>query len=505
MSQREYNLRMRLKEDFPSFSLNCLKIVPKEVPQNSNAGLIPFVLNRTQLYLNNSIEEQIRTRGYAKTLCVKARQEGITSMATGRYLWKAIHIPGTRVFILTHKGDATKNVFGMTQRFYNNLPEQFKPVVDKNNSKELSFPLLNSGYAVGTAGSGDVGRSYTINFFHGSEVAFWENAQDIASGIMQSIPKKSEILLESTACGKGNYFHDMWVKAVNKESDYVPVFIPWFWMKEYSEIADDSLIINEEERDIRNLYNLTNNQMMWRQKKIAEIGLKIFKQEYPCNAEEAFSATSDLSFIPGYLVEKARKATVEKYGSIIIGVDPARSDHEDRNRTAIICRQTRVAFDLRVFRTGDTMKIVGILIEMINTYNPAAVCIDVIGIGAGIVDRLRELGYERIIHPVVAGATPYNSKKYRNKKAECWGEMLEWLQDFPCQIPDSEELHIDLCSLMGSNENSNRLLEMESGNSLRKRMGANYSPDTACALSHTFGVKLNTNTSSFPVYKSFRL
>ena len=51
-----------------------------------------------------------------------------------------------------------------------------KPVTGRANAKELSFELLDSGYKVATAGSAEVGRSETIQYFHGSECAFWPNA-----------------------------------------------------------------------------------------------------------------------------------------------------------------------------------------------------------------------------------------------------------------------------------------------------------------------------------------
>ena len=65
---------------------------------------------------------------------------------------------------------------------------------------------------VGTAGTRDVGRSKTLQPFHGSEVAFWPNARTHFAGVLQAVPDLpgSEIILESTANGAGGEFHGRW-------------------------------------------------------------------------------------------------------------------------------------------------------------------------------------------------------------------------------------------------------------------------------------------------------
>ena len=63
------------------------------------------------------------------------------------------------------------NLFGMTKRFHEHCPAVLKPQTKASNAKELSFGKLDSGYKVATAGSIQTGRSETIQYFHGSEVA----------------------------------------------------------------------------------------------------------------------------------------------------------------------------------------------------------------------------------------------------------------------------------------------------------------------------------------------
>lgn len=153
----------------------------------------------------------------------------------GRFYHKTTHNKGTQCFILTHALDATNNLFKMAQRFYQNTPNLVQPDISTNNSKELIFGRLDSGYKLGTAENKAVGRSSTIQLFHGSEIAFWANAHEHTKGILQAVPDATgtEIILESTANGVGNYFHQMWQKAEGGMSDFIAIFVPWFWQDEY--------------------------------------------------------------------------------------------------------------------------------------------------------------------------------------------------------------------------------------------------------------------------------
>jgi len=367
-NEKEREIRIRFKNEFPFFAHNCLKIGHKE------GGLIDFRLNKAQLYLHNIAEKQLAEKGFVKILCLKGRQQGISTYVEGRFFWKVIHNKGLHAFILTHRGDATDHIFEMAQKYYKYLPDDLKPFVERHNADEFLFSQLASGYKVGTASAGDVGRSNTIQLFHGSEVAHWKCTQEIVSGVMQGITKNSEQFLESTANGVGNYFYEQWRLAERGETDFIPVFIPFHWQDEYAEEITSDFTLDADEIEIRDLFGLNNNQMVFRRKKIKEIGINLFHQEYPFTPTEAFQATQVGGYIPSEVAIKAMKNTdAIKYGPLIIGVDPARNEGGG-DRTAIVCRQGRVAFNLHSFKTNDTMHIVGIVHQMIKELNPAAVC-----------------------------------------------------------------------------------------------------------------------------------
>src|SRR3990167_3129328 len=291
---QEKEIRQRLKDDFIFCARNFLFINTK------TEGLKPLVLNKAQSFLHEKLEEQRRLTDKVRAVVLKGRQQGCSTYVEARFYHRIIHSFGMQAFILTHKSDATNHIYDIVKRYHDNCLAYLRPRADTKNAKELSFGGLNSGYKVGTAGSGGgVGRSLTVQYFHGSEVAFWEYTPELAKGIMQTIPDLpgTEIILESTANGVGNYFHEMWKYAEHPESDYQAIFLPWFWQDEYSRELSDKFVLTSDEKDLLVQFQLTPQQIAWRRTKIEEFeragrhGLKAFQQEYPCTAVEAFQTS----------------------------------------------------------------------------------------------------------------------------------------------------------------------------------------------------------------------
>jgi hypothetical protein len=482
-----------LKNDFPWFAEKCLKIRPKD------GSLIPLKLNKAQRYIHDKLEEQLKETGKVRAIILKGRQQGASTYVEARLFHRIVFNRGKRTFILTHSKEATDAIFNITKRYYDNLPEIVKPSISKTNIKELVFDSLDSSYGVSTAGAQGTGRGQTIQYLHGSEVPLWHKAAEHAQGLMQAVPNSpgTEIILEGTAKGEGNYFHQQWQLAERGLSDYIAIFVPWFWQDEYRTEIRGEFRITKDEQEIRDLYNLSNEQMLWRRNTIAEFssnfieGERRFKEEYPCTPAEAFQhAQGEESFIPALIVNQARKEkeNIQRIGPILVGVDPARFGDD---RTSIVRRQGRVVYGLASYRKYDTMQVAGLVYQIIKDENPAKVFIDVVGLGAGVVDRLKEMGFGDKIMAVNAGSSPLNGEIYFNKRAEMWGEMLKWLEDGPVMIPDSTTLASDLCAPSYIHDSKHRL-QIEKKEDMRKK--GLQSPDEADALALTFAFPVRTNS-----------
>lgn len=494
MDESSIAIRQRLKDDFEHYASKCLTIVPKK------GQFVPFTLNRAQKYIHAKVEEQRRKTGMVRAVLLKGRQQGCSTYVEGRFFWRVTHQFGMKAFILTHETSATDNLFKMAKLFYEKCPAPVRPQLQASNAKELLFSVLKSGYKLGTAGNEEVGRSSTIQYLHASEAGLYRNAPEIASGLLQTVPfaANTEIFIESTAKGVGTWFHQQWQAAESGNSPYIAIFIPWYWQDEYAVAVLPGFVRDEEEEELKAFYNLTNEQLQWRRFKISEFsvngidGNKLFRQEYPCNPTEAFQFSSEDTFISPDLVMRARmhKDPIEPVGPLIIGVDPARFGDD---RTAIIRRQGRVAFNLQHYDKKDCMEVCGLVHSIITKEKPAKVFIDVGGLGAGIIDRLFEIGHKGIVVPVNSANSALDEERYTNKRAEMWGIGKEWLNEGPVKIPNDDALHADLCGVKYSWDSKSRL-KIERKEDMKKR--GIRSSDLADALLLTFAQPVRMNAAN---------
>jgi len=490
LSERERAIRQRLKDDYPHYAPRCLRIRTK-------AGAIePFTLNDAQEYVHLRLELQKKQTGKVRALILKGRQQGISTYVGGRFYHRVSHHRGLRCFILTHEQEATNNLFGMVERYHEHCPSLVKPSTGAANAKELFFDKLESGYAVGTAGTKAVGRSQTIQLFHGSEAAFWPNAATHFAGVVQAIPDLTgtEIILESTANGVGGEFHERWQQAEAGLGDYIAIFIPWFWEKAYSRDVPDDFKLDDDERDYQALYGLTAGQMAWRRAKLAELkDPLLFKQEYPATAAEAFQATGHDGFIKPEMVMRARKAGIEGVGPRIAGADPARFGND---RFSLVIRQGRKITKKESRSKIDVVAGANWLKQVTDTEKLDRGFIDVGGVGAGVYDMLKSWGapYSEVWVPIDFAGSPQDEFEIlptgekrpgpKNRRAEMWKRSRDWL-DEPggADIPDEDSLQADACGPSYHYDANSRLL-LESKEHMRDR--GLRSPDEWDAVALTF-------------------
>jgi hypothetical protein len=191
-----------------------------------------------------------------------------------------------------------------------------------------------------------------------------------------------------------------------------------------------------------------------------------------------FPNAGDDQFISSLLVDDAmaRAKYKDETAPIIVGVDPARFGAD---ATVIAIRQGRDIVAIKRYRGDDTMTVVGHVIDAIEEYKPALVVIDEGGLGAGIVDRLKEQRYK--IKGINFGSKSKNPIMYGNKRAEIWGAMREWLKS--ASIPSDRFLKSDLISPMMKPDSKGTIF-LESKKDMKARGLA--SPDAADAIAVTF-------------------
>lgn len=471
----EKRLLAEYKIDFKSFAYHCLKIRTK------NDGVVPFKLNSVQLDLLDKFYEQMQVKGRVRFIVLKARQMGLSTFIEALLYWWTIYHRGVKSLVLTHKDSATKELFEMTRRYHEHTPQGFKPQAHRDSANELAFSSIDSAFKTATAGSKNVGHGSTIQCLHWSEVSRSNNQADMTAGVMQTVPTGagSMIFLESTANGLGEYFHQTWQGAMRGENEFTPVFYPWTAMQEYRQSAD-GIEFSQEEREYQALYGIDDEQLAWRQAKMRQFEgpperkLALFREQYPITAEEAFQS-SDNSFISADAVVTARKAKYDGVGAIVAAVDPAR---KGRDSSGFVIRQGRKVLKMVRWKYPDTMTIATRCAAMIEEFKVDALFVDTVGLGAGVYDRLVQLGYGDRVFEAVASARADKADTYANKRAEMYERMNEWLMR-GADIPDSDLLQSDLLMLGYEYDSSDRL-------KLQSKKDFDRSPDLADALAMTF-------------------
>ena len=191
-----------------------------------------------------------------------------------------------------------------------------------------------------------------------------------------------------------------------------------------------------------------------------------------------FPSASDDQFIGSHLVDEAmaRVKWKDQSAPIVIGVDPARFGADS---TVIAVRQGRDIIAIKKYRGDDTMEVVGRVIEAIEEYKPALVVVDEGGLGAGVVDRLKEQRYK--IRGVNFGNKAQKQLMYGNKRAEMWGAMRDWLKD--AHVPTDRFLKTDLIGPRVKPDSKGTIF-LESKKDMKARGLA--SPDAADAIALTF-------------------
>lgn len=201
-------------------------------------------------------------------------------------------------YTLADKSDNAEAIFQNKAKFtYSQLPEALKPTEKYNNRKQLLFEKINSSWAVDTA-TKDVGRSRTVNFFHGSECAFWQyGIAPVQGALGEAFTKNCIKIYESTANGY-NDFQKMWDSGA-----HINCFYEWWRTKEYrisfrNEDIKAEFLHNidikkdwiwERLRWLRDEIGLDAEQLYWYWNKYDKyLDKDLIKQEYPCTPREAF-------------------------------------------------------------------------------------------------------------------------------------------------------------------------------------------------------------------------
>lgn len=289
---------------------------------DKNQKTMPFFLNDVQHdfidTLNQAIEDfENGLITEISLLVLKGRQQGFTTLVTAYQLACSILNRNFQGYTLADKSDNSEAIFQNKAKFpYSQLPEVLKPTEKFNNRRQLLFDKINSSWAVDTA-TKNVGRSRTVNFFHGSECAFWgDGIAPVQGALGEAFTRNCIKIFESTANGYNDY-QVMWNSGV-----HINCFYEWWRTKEYriefrneehkakflSDIDAKKGWIYDRLRWLRDDKQLEAEQLYWYWNKYDKyLDKDLIKQEYPCTPQEAFLLSGKNVFDTAIILDRLAK------------------------------------------------------------------------------------------------------------------------------------------------------------------------------------------------------
>jgi len=301
---------------------------------------VPLVPNKAQAQFWWLMREQERRGFGVRILVPKARQRGVSTASEGDIFARAQDESHKHGLVIAHDSDSTEKLFRMTRRFQDRLRPELQRETEYSTKQEIVYAEPHgSSIRVATAGGkGAVGRGGTYHYVHCSEVAFWPDQVKTLTAALACVPDEpgTMVVMESTANGVGDEFHDRCLEAVDRQrrypgdfSGYVLLFLPWYEQAEYrsaipswykwegSEPAD----VEEDESSLLAL-GVNYEQLYWRRKTIREKSggsVDNFHAEFPSTLDEAFVGSGRPIF--SAQVVNHYRSTCRGYRKVLLRMD----------------------------------------------------------------------------------------------------------------------------------------------------------------------------------------
>ena len=379
---------------------------------------------------------------------------GKSTSASWAMLWYVLlRFPNKVVVTAPTSGRLFDALFAELKRWINELPEQLKPMLTvKSDRVELAAAPSEAFISARTS------RAETPEALAGVHSENVLLVVDEASGVPEKVFEAAAgsmsghaattILLSNPTRSSGTFFESQ----TRLSGSY--------WTRRWS-CVDSPLVSEEFVDEMRLRYGEESNAF-----RIRVLG------EFPL--------ADDDTIIPFHLVEAATQRDIEldEDAQTVWGLDVARFGSD---KTVLAKRQGNVITEVNGWQGLDLMQTVGrVKAEydgLPSHLRPREIMVDVIGMGGGVVDRLRELNVP--VRGINVAESPSMGDTYTNLRAELWFKMRGWLEQRGAKLPKNEQLIAELTSIRYSFASSGKM-KAEGKDDMRKR--GLSSPDYADAV-----------------------
>jgi len=272
--QPPVNIKTLIKEEYINCAKDPIYFMRKYVYiQNPTRGRILF-----QLYpFQEKVLNQFGKNQY--NIVLKSRQLGISTLVAGYSLWLILFQKDKNILALATTQGTAKNLITKIRFAYDNLPVWLKVKSVENN--KLSIRLANGSQAKAVSSNSDSARSEAVSLLIIDEAAFIENIDETFASAQQTLATGGKCIALSTPNGVGNWFHQTWVKAEEKDNSFVPIKLPW---RVHPERSDD-----------------------WRVQQDNDLGTRMAAQECDCS----FLSSGDTVFDPDHITYYEENVAIE--------------------------------------------------------------------------------------------------------------------------------------------------------------------------------------------------
>jgi hypothetical protein len=433
-------LRQQYAEDWHSF-INDWAITHE--PRNPERGLpanIPFLMFQRQEEFVTWVYNLWRQQ--RNGICDKSRDSGATWLCCWIALCMWLFVDGAVVGFGSRKEEYVDNIgdpkaiFPKLRRAIAGIPPEFRPA-GYDERKHATYMLLrnpaNGNVIVGEAGD-NIGRGNRTSIYFVDEAGFLEHPQLIEAALAETTNCRIDV---STAPGMDTPFY-------RKRTSGVISTFTFHW-------RDDPRKGPE-----------------WYEAKKANINDPVVVAQ---EIDIDYAAAVDNQAVDPKLIERAQntpKSAVSLEGPRFLGVDVARfgsaeSVMSDRKHRALLLQQC--------WRKLDTEQVAGKVIEYVNSVGGikkfGAICIDDIGVGGGVTDKLKRVkGWKRKVVGVNVGDSVEDGI-HGNLRARLVSDVVAWLKDAPNHLPNDPELKLQAASIRKDYRGG--LIWIESKEQMRKR------------------------------------
>jgi hypothetical protein len=348
----------------------------------------PYLFQEKLLFLLNK---------HDRTLILKSRQLGITTLTAAYALWLMIFKKDQYILALAPTQEKARNIVDKVRFAYAQLPSWLKVGALEDN--KLSLILENGSKIKAASGASESARGYTANVLVLDEAAFIENAEDLWGSAQQTLATGGRAIVLSTPNGVGQWFHQQWVGAESEENNFIPVRLPW------------------------NVHPSRNQK--WREDQDKELGKRLAAQECDCSfisSGDTYFESEDLE----YFLQRTKDA-IEMRGpkkdywiweypvperSYMVVVDTAKGDGSDASVIEVI--DVFTGSQVAEYKGDmDTKSLSKFAVATATEYNSALLIVENTGLGHATISDVLELNYNNIYYSPKGDTT--NVAQYINK------------------------------------------------------------------------------------------